>query len=291
MTATIVKMLMSLPGAVGERCRERYIPGQVSFWSALDPVAAAQFLDDHPSQLREIGKTALLSNWAAIDPAAAEAWLGQHPDLAASADVLQDFVWGVYQNNRDTALQYVNSNAGDERFDQILAAVATRTFFSSPDTAETFISSLPNSEARGRAIRGIANLNMELLATAEREGPREFNTVADWILKFPAEDRTGSLSNLFASWRSEDPRPALEWMSKVTPEKQQQVIEEYAETLDSESLQRTFAAADVQLRSRILTALIAKRAATSAERDELVNQLGLAPEDADALERIAGEHP
>lgn len=79
-TAALVKMLMSLPGPVGEGCRQMYLPGQISFWSAFDPVAAAQFIDDHPTQLEDISRTTLVSNWAALDPAAAEAWLHRHTD-------------------------------------------------------------------------------------------------------------------------------------------------------------------------------------------------------------------
>ena len=36
-TPKLVKMLMNLPGELGERARANLLPGQLDFWSALDP--------------------------------------------------------------------------------------------------------------------------------------------------------------------------------------------------------------------------------------------------------------
>jgi hypothetical protein len=285
-TPRLVKMLMTLPGEVGDRCRENICRARSAFGahSTRPPRRSSSTIT---RRWRQRDRSAY--DWAGIDPAAAEAWLGRHPELSSDPSALMGFVSGVYDSDPELARQYVINNANDERFQRIIGPMASHSFLASSEAAEKFIGSLPNGEARRLAIGEIARLNMDLLAGADRPGPRDFSSVGDWILKFPADDREGSVANLLYHWEKVDPGHTQEWISKVAPENQQQVIDEYTQALNLEGLRRTLASPNESLRARILSSVARRLGNTRAEQERTLSQPGLAPEEAELLARIVRE--
>ena len=128
-----------------------------------------------------------------------------------------------------------------------------------------------------------------MLASEEKEVPSVYAKVADWILKFPAEERSDYAGLLIAKWESDDSARAMEWVGNVTPEKRRDSDRGIRRIVQRSQDQRTFALTDEPLRRQILTTFTMLLGKTPAEREESVDQIGLAPEDAKILTGLARE--
>lgn len=84
-TPDLVKMLLDLPD-LDPKWREQKLNGQMFFWAALDPTAAAQFADQYQSIYPDLAASGILQCLTAADPAAGERWLKEHPDLRKRPD-------------------------------------------------------------------------------------------------------------------------------------------------------------------------------------------------------------
>lgn len=288
-TATLVQHLTKMEGAVGEYFRAKQLPTQIAFWSALDPAAAAQFVDEHPDLADKISETSLLANWAAVDPDAATRWLQNHPDFVANAAALNDYVYGLYDNDPEVARQYVADNAADPRFAKFVAPVAARTFHGSPEAAETFVRGLADGELRQRALAAIAATDLKLLAGGIVTTPHEYERVADWMRKFPAEERDNGLKFVFVTWANKESGEAVQWLGGVPAQDQQAMIDAFAQAGAPIAWPQFLSTANPQLRERFLTSIARTWDGTAAEVEGLARDSGLAPQDVASLKRLVGE--
>ena len=147
-TPGLVKMLLDLPADIDPKWREQKLNGQMFFWAALDPTAAAQFADQYQSIYPDLAAYGIVQCLAAADPAAAERWLKEHPDLRKEPEVMSNYLKGLYQNDPADARRYLAEHATEEAVQPSLKGVARLTFLSSADDAAEFISHLPTKDAR-----------------------------------------------------------------------------------------------------------------------------------------------
>ena len=288
-TPALVQMLMDLPGPVGERCREEQLAGQIGFWSAFDPVAAAHFVEAHPGAVTSISGTELLSNWAALDPHAAAAWLEGNPEVASEPGALSDFILGFLENDPAAARDYVITNASDERFQRVLDAVTILTFFTSSEEAAGFVRSLPTPELRRDALSGLARVDPQLFAGSAAERPGQFKQLTEWLLQFQPAERDGSVGTALLTWQKRDPAAAFQWIGELAPGTKQSVIQEYAAQLGPEDVRFTLACPDAELRESVLRAFLHRWGNTIEERQTFVDILGVGPEEREHLAAIASE--
>ncbi len=68
-TPVLVKMLLDLPADTDPRWREQMLSGQMFFWAALDPTAAAQFADQYRSIYPNVAVAGIVQCLAVTDPA------------------------------------------------------------------------------------------------------------------------------------------------------------------------------------------------------------------------------
>jgi hypothetical protein len=251
-TPKLVKMLIDLPGEFGERARADMLPGQLSFWSALDPGAVAQFLDANPSLLDNNSAQGLITNWAARDPEAAQGWLARHSELSANAQLVEAMVHGIYQNDPETARRYVLSNLADERFAPLIGTLATITLMSSRGDAAEFVRALPDVAQRAGAISAAAERIARMLPAPEFKGVHDHEELADWLLTFSAAERMGTIEHVLEWWENLDPGRPLRWMKEMSTEKQQDIFAGMSGQVNEVVLRAALAVDDVPLREQVL---------------------------------------
>ena len=279
-TPVLVKMLLDLPADTDPRWREQMLSGQMFFWAALDPTAAAQFADQYRSIYPNLAVAGIVQCLAVTDPAAAERWLQEHPDLAKQPEVMSGYLKGLYQGDPASARRYLTEHATEEVVQSGLKGVARLTFLSSADDATEFISHLPTKDARRAALDGILDLNTEAFVNNETSHTALCAGLAEWITKFSPEDWPNSMSGFLRQWRELDPEGSVRWMARLPSHTRSAIASELGRDLAPEELKQVLATTDGDLHRDVLAALAGRRTLTPEELESLIEELELSPEDA-----------
>jgi hypothetical protein len=286
-TPVLVKMLLDLPADVDPKWREQKLNGQMFFWAALDPTAAAQFADQYQSIYPDLVASGIVQCLAAADPAAAERWLKEHPDLRNQPEVMSDYLRGLYQNDPVNARRYLAEHATEEVMEPSLKGIARLTFLSSANDALEFISHLPPKDARQAALSGILGINTEVFANSETSRTALCAGLAEWVTKFSPDDWPANTSQFLGQWRELDPDGSMSWMANLPSPTRSALVAEFVRYLPSDRLKQVLATTDGDFHHDVLTAVAENLSQTSAEtREVVIESLELPPEDAAQLAAI-----
>ena len=286
-TPGLVKMLLDLPADVDPKWREQKLNGQMFFWAALDPTAAAQFADQYQSMYSDLAAHGIIQCLAAADPTAAERWLKAHPDLRKQPEVMSDYLQGLYQGDPANAWRYLAEHATEEEVLPGVKGVARLTFLSSADDALEFINHLPTKYARQAALDGILDINTELFANSETSQTALCAGLAEWVTKFSPDDWPATMSQFLGQWRELDPDGSVSWMAKLPSPTRSAVAGEYARLLPSDQLKQVLATTAGDFHHDVLTAFAERLLQVpDDERKAFIDELGLPPEDAAQLAAI-----
>lgn len=277
-TPILVKMLLDLPSEIDPKWREEKLNGQMFFWAAFDPTAAAQFADQYQSIYPDLATSRLLQCLAAADPAAAERWLKEHPDLRKR--VMFDYLHGLFQNDPANARRYVTEHATDETVAAGLGGVARYTFLHSEDDAVQFVTHLPTKEARQAALGAILGTNIDLFVNSETSLSTLRTRLADWVTQFSPDDWPPNLAAFLDNWRELDPEAPVSWMAKLPSSARSSLAAEFVAYLRQDQLKPLLATAAGDFHRDILTAIAQQLSPFPDEkRKALIEALGLSPED------------
>jgi hypothetical protein len=279
-------MLLDLPADIDPKWREQRLNGQMYYWAAFDPTAAAQFADQYQSIYPDLAANGLLQCLAVADPAAAERWLNEHPDLRKRPEIMGDFIHGLYQTDPANARRYVTEHASDEAMQLSLRGVARYTFLSSADDAIEFVSHLPTKGTRQAALGAILDTNTELFVNSETSHTALCAGVAEWVTKFPQEDWPTNLSQFLGQWRELDPDGPVSWLAKLPSSTRSAVAVEFVRSLRRDEFKQVLATTAGDFHRDILTAVAKNLLQAPAEqRKAFIEEIGLPPEDAAQLAR------
>jgi len=285
-TPILVKMLLDLPADIDPKWREQKLNGQMYFWAAFDPTAAAQFADQYQSIYPDLATTGLLQCLALADPAAAERWLKEHPDLRKRPEVMSDYIHGLYQSDPANARRYVTEHATDEAMQLSLGGIARHTFLSSADDAVEFVTHLPTKDARQTALGAILGINTELFANSETSHTALCAGVAEWVTNFPPDDWPTNLTGFFGQWRELDPAGPINWMAKLSSSTRSAVAVKFVLALGADGLKQFLANTAGDFHRDVLAAVAQNLSQAPADqRKAFIDELGLTPEDATQLAR------
>jgi hypothetical protein len=285
-TSILVKMLVDLPADIDPKWREQKLNGQMFYWAAFDPIAAAQFADQYQSIYPDLAASGLLQCLAVADPAAAERWLNEHPDLRKRPDVMADYIHGLYQTDPANARRYVTEHATDDAAELSLIGVARFTFLSSADDAVEFVSHLPTKDARQAALGAILGTNSELFVNSETSHTALCAGVAEWVTKFPPDDWPTNLSQFLGQWRELDPEGPVSWMAKLPSPTRSAVAVKFVRSLGADELKQFLANTAGDFHRDVLAAVAQNLSQAPADqRKAFIEELGLPPEDAAQLAR------
>jgi hypothetical protein len=280
-------MLLDLPADIDPKWREEQLNGQMFFWAALDPTAAAQFADQYQSIYPDLAAAGILQCLAAADPAAAERWLSEHSDLRKKQEIMSAYVKGLYWGDPANARRYLTEHATEERVQPSVKEVARLTFMSSADDALEFISHLPTKDARQAALDGILATNTEIFVNSETSRTALSAGLAEWVTKFSPDDWPTSLSSFLDRWREIDPDGSLSWMAELPSATRSAIAGEWVRHLPAEELKQVLATTAGDFHHEVLTAFAETLSLVpDEERKAVIEGLELSREDAAQLATI-----
>jgi hypothetical protein len=283
-TPVLVKMLLDLPADIDPKWREQKLNGQMFYWAALDPTAAAQFADLYQSIYPDLAASGIIQCLAAADPAAAERWLEEHPDLRKQPEVMSNYLKGLYQSDPANARRYLTEHATDEAVQPSLKGVARLTFLSSADEAVEFVTHLPTKDARRAALDGILATNTEVFVNGETSQTALCAGLAEWVTKFSQDDWPTTMSRFLGQWRELDPDGSVSWMAKLPSPTRSAIAREFVRDLSGDQVKQVLTTTDGDFHHDVLTALAKNLSQAPADqRKAVIEGLDLPPEDAAQL--------
>jgi hypothetical protein len=285
-TAILVKMLVDLPADIDPKWREQRLNGQMYYWAAFDPTAAAQFADQYQSIYPDLATTGLLQCLAVADPVAAERWLNEHPDLRKRPEAMADYIHGLFQTDPANARRYITEHATDEALELSLRGVARFTFLSSPNDAVEFVSHLPTKESRQVALASILGTNTELFVNSETSRTALCAGLAEWVTKFSADNWPTNMPQFLAEWHALDPAGPVSWMAKLPSSTRSLVAGNFLRAMGADETKQFVVSTAGDFHRDVLTALARELSQVPADqRKGVIESLDLPPEDAAQLAR------
>lgn len=248
----MASMLIKLPPEAA-RARRNLSRDVLYDWSAVDPVAAAHFVEQH----LDVSADLVLLNWARVDPDAAKAWLERQPaSVQTDANAIDGLVGGWFERDEANALAFVVAHARDESFKRAIGNLADSLFHRSPDEARTFLLRLPN-EARDAAISEIVGWE---------RAPEE---IAKWILTLPKESWSKAMERVLENWDRRDETGFTNWINQLPVGTRDQVAADYCSARNLRHPEQAIAIGltitDASLRDRSLRKLMSRWSTDSFE--------------------------
>jgi hypothetical protein len=226
----MARMLIKLPAGTFRDSRGDLWGDVIYDWSAVDPVAAAQFLEEHPDLSAERSRT-LLSNWAEVDPDAARAWLERQPASVQTEDAIVGLVGGWFERDEANALAFVVAHAREENFKRVIGHLADSLFHRSPDEARAFLFLLPN-EARNAAVDRIVSMTTGVVLGLPEGWQRPPEEMASWLLTLPKELWNETMGHLLENWDRRDAAAVASWINQLPVETRDLVAASYCSASD-----------------------------------------------------------
>jgi hypothetical protein len=225
-------------------------------WSAIDPAAAAKFVDEHALAEDSVAFWELIVDWATLDPDAARIWMRKDgrwevPELRGY------FIEGWYANDRASAVAYVLGHVDDPTMNESIGEMLRALYFDSKDEAQKFIENLPDDKKRHDAF--LDAFKFMIFGEEEDTGDpkRTALAVADWLTQFPPEYWKGALTSVF-QWSKKKPEAILAWIAQQPLTIRPEVAAEYTPPFQMktpEALGSVLQVADPTLRDQLLKAM------------------------------------
>lgn len=283
----IAELFLKIPA--DESDYRKYLDSVISDWVLIDPVAVAQFFDEHPNETDNIGHRELIRNWAAVDPEAAKKRIDSRsfgPGFAG------DFLAGWYLNDRTAAVAFAVAHADDLVTTDALENILSALYVDSKEDAKKFIENLPNDESRNRAFRGVEfAVNF---GTAEETGEPDLTprAVADWMTAFPPACWRKHLSAVFARWTEGPPQEVFAWIEHQPAEIQVAVAAEFKKPTGKSTVETVNAVlqfARTDLRDRLLVAMFQNAGGSAWQMVEEMKRSSLSAEQRGHVLEIAAK--
>ena len=222
-------------GALSHSDKITFVSTAVAKWSALEPVAAAQFLDaiDAKGLDYESAFNSTATNWATHDPAAALAWAQQHPDGYGNL-AIQGAINGWWQKDPKAAEAYVASLPDASGRQEMAMSFANMLFRSDPAHARQWVSQLQSVDARKAANSAIAQ-------DWAQDDPE---AATRWAANLQQDERGNAVGGAARFWAKEDPKAAGDFLNSLGGAMRDEAVGFFSTTLayEDSALALTWAA-------------------------------------------------
>lgn len=235
----MANMLIKSPPDTFEGARRDFWGDVIFDWSAVDPVAAAHFLEEHPDASAHHSPTLLL-NWAQVDPDAARVWLERQPASLQTEDAITGLIGGWSECDEANAVAFAVAHATEKNFKRAIKSLADNVFQRSPDEARTFLLRLPN-EARVEAISRIVSTTTGIVLGLPESWERPPEDVAKWILTLPKESWGEAMEDVLGNWDRREATGLASWIKQLPVETRDRVAADYCSARDLRHPERAIA--------------------------------------------------
>jgi hypothetical protein len=283
----LAQMTIELPYPIRGNTREDIIWN----WSAVDPVAAAHFIEDHPVTGEDQRLFSLMCNWGAINPEQARDWLDADPSRQTE-DAFRALVSGWADNDWPGAMQYVLANVKRPEFARAIDELTYRAFRNAKDEATRLILLLPTDHAKG-AVQSIADMTTTVILGLPDGYQRPPEEAARWMITLPPELWNNAIGNVTEGWLKRDAASATSWLDQLQPNVRDAVIAGLCRSAHSESAQEVLALGqsigDPKLRDAALGQFVRNLSETKEEALEAINGFAISEDAKTYLRKVMAE--
>jgi hypothetical protein len=205
-------------------------------WSAVDPVAAAEFITTHPVKDEDRRLYSLFSNWGRIDPVQAQGWLEAHP-FFQTREAFSALVGAWADTDRAAAIHYLLANASRPEFRDAIDGLGYNFFLKQKDQATRLMLLLPPEQAKG-ALQHIAQTTIAVILGLPDDYQRPPEEVARWMTTLPVDLWKDAIGVLDLKWVKEDAAGATNWFDQLQPDLRNAVVAGFCRATDSEAAER-----------------------------------------------------
>lgn len=295
-------------------CSFDFLRDAIDEWSAIDPGAVRDFFEAHSERLEGYAPI-LVSKWAAYDPDAAKDWVtkveearakqGEYPRYTgydSPGELQRAWVEGFFDYDRAAATNYLVARSNDKDFVNVSYWKVADLFAESSDKARDFIMRFPK-EKQAEILAGVTRVaDRTASGAADRTSSPEF--IAEWMMKFPVEMWSQSISDVLIEWRYKDTANLFAWMNRLPADTQRTVVSQYHPYMPSDVIDKEFAAVmhvpDAALRNQLVEQVLREckdareNVLAALERAQLTPEereyfAGLIPKPADEISDLSEE--
>ena len=260
--------------------------GVIGSWSLVDPLAAAQFVEAHPT----FPVQTLFSSWAGQDPETALDWFLRRPKDDDGLEWLNNvhaLVDSWYDKDKTGAVAFAVSHGNEDDYDDAPKTIAARLFRDSADEARDFVLRLTGN-ARIGAVASIAQLSApagRFDPETDRPSPR---TIADWVSACPWNARSNRSAPCYMTGRRTNlPKRSLGLTICRQVPRDRTIIAFVSTVHSDEALKLAISLSDPSLREATLTDYMQSWLHTSrADAIEILNSKDLSDAQKNYLTRF-----
>lgn len=255
----VAEILLTYDRAKISGCSSDLLGSAFDEWSRNDPVAVKQFIEERPDAKLVSYFDDLVRNWAAYDPESARTWMMQQFELRppllkweegesrtreesewgyASEGMIEGWMEGFLEHDREAALDYLLAH-DDEHMAKALPTAVGALFLESPDEARAFVLRLPEKR-RAEALGGVTYKTDRSVYDDGEGYIRSPEFIADWMMQFPSEVWSTSISGVLLDWSHRSAPELFSWMGELPADTQRIVLAEYRFLLSSDSAEKDF---------------------------------------------------
>jgi len=222
---SLVEVVSQLPAdALPAWQKTKSLNSALTKWSEVEPASAAKFLDQFPTQDRELlgARMMIAQNWAASDPAAALAWAAAQGDGREGRISMSGVIAGWWDNDPRAAEAYVAEHL-DALGTQSVMQIASQIYRQDPQRAKEWTNSLPTVDARRMATTNIA---MQMASTDPK-------AASEWAATLPDDVRGRTLEGVIARWARNDSPAVGEWINGLNGAVRDEAVSAFSSILSA----------------------------------------------------------
>ena len=244
-----------------------YFSEIVGEWAAIDPSAAAKFLDRNAAERSRHIFGDVIEKWAALEPSAAQEWLSRLDtgEEIARSTVVAALVSGWFLNDPPASVAYVLDHAQDPEFREAVGDTVERLYVRSAEHAKAYIERLP-ADARFAAFESLGRVGNYKLRDDLGDPRLAPRVMTEWITEFPPDYWRGTLKEKMAVWAEENLREAIAWIASREATLRSEIAAEFSIRHDAPvaaAAQSVFQIPDADLRERLLSAMLVNSTTTA----------------------------
>ena len=261
-------------------------------WSAVDPLAAAEFINTHRVADEDRRLFSLFSNWGQIHPLQARDWLDAHPSYQTKG-AFWALVSAWADTDRPAAVHYLLENASRPEFGDAINGLGYDFFLKEKDQATGLMLLLPPAQAKG-ALQHLAHTTTAVILGLPSDYQRPPEEAARWMTTLPVDLWKDAIGELALGWVKRDAASATRWFDQLQPDLRNVAIASFCRTADSDAadwaltLGQTIT--DRKLRDSALGQFARSLRDARQEAIEAVNELPISEEQKAYLLRVMPEN-
>lgn len=157
----------------------------------------------------------------------------------ASEGMIQGWMEGFLENDREAALNYILTH-DDDQMARALPSAVGNLFLESPEEARALVLRLP-AKRQVEALSGVTDKADRSVHEDEEGRIRSPEFVANWLMQFPSEVWSKSISAALVDWKFKDASGLYSWMDQLPAETQRIVLANYdCSLLTADSVEQDF---------------------------------------------------